>query len=728
MEEKKIYEIEQKDLVIAYNCLSYFTKLNSYELLNALLSLKDIDKADCATDKDGNILNSGKIDKLNLSNIEYKQLKFLFFTTILLGIHLNYGNTFFNLKEFADKTLVLKISNISNLFESILSALADSKELVTYENKSEQMEFTYRFEDIQTLKDIIEKINLRENIFCKKVSNSQDNSIHNKDYEEKDNEEKILKNPPLFILENEENLYFRRFYLYESLIADNIINRIKLKDGEKEKKNLVELQHFIDIFKKNLDEKQIDAITSAVENNLTIISGGPGTGKTYILSLIILAYIYIYGYKPEQIIAVAPTGKAAKRISESIQKNIDDFINQINENQNQIKEEEGERHKGLGNLQIDGTKKEDIKKDEIKLQDIKIDSITIHRLLKGSEYSLSFLHNRENKVEYKLVIVDEASMIDISLMAKLLDALDYNTNLILSGDANQLSSVEAGRVFSDLKDYFLTQSEKMKDEFKQNFKLNIVELTKSFRYKKDSIVEEAKDILYKILNIKDEKEKIKLANDFIKILKEKDRLLEDQVSINLFENLNEKIGEFKFKENSDDLKIQFELINKIKFLSPLRLTKYGTYNINSIYAEYLKKNDKSRFIPIIITKNNYQLKLFNGDIGIIEEKEDGLYAYFENEENDLLLIKYPLSSLSNWEPAYCLTVHKSQGSEYDVIVLFLPENVEDYKFITVELLYTAITRAKEDFYIVSSEDSLRKTLLTKTNRFTGLYEKLDIKI
>jgi exodeoxyribonuclease V alpha subunit len=408
--------------------------------------------------------------------------------------------------------------------------------------------------------------------------------------------------------------------------------------------------------------------------------------------LIILAFISIYNYKSYQIIAVAPTGKAADRISESVNENISKFISLI---------KDSVKNKDWTDLNID---------------DIKIESITIHRLLKGSEMSLSFLHNRENKVKYKVVIVDEASMIDIPLMAKLLDALDEDTSLILSGDANQLSSVEAGRVFSDLKEFLYDIGEKQRS--------NIIELTKSFRYKEDSIVEKAKDILYKILNVKDDNEKDILADDFIRLLKEKQRILEQEVDIRLFENLSKKIVEFNETKFNDEIKNQLLLLRKLKFLSPLRLSKYGTYNINRMYARYLKTQGETGFIPIIITKNNYQLKLFNGDIGIIKKKDDDIYAYFEDEGKDSSLKEIALSLLSNWEPAYCLTVHKSQGSEFDTIVLFLPENVENFEFITLELLYTAITRAKEDFYIVSNHKSLKQVMLKRSKRFTGLYDKL----
>jgi len=722
LKENIIYEIEQVDIVLAYNCLCYFTDKNATKLLSLLYELngKDLQKRDNDFyDDDLNIEKSHNIEKsyiYNLENlgsksIELNQLKFLFFITILTKIHLNNGSTYIYLPDFNNKILSFKLNKLTKFFEKFLILLSDLENNVSIDNQDEEkgdknkegVLFSYKFGDFNSTIALIEKINKRKRIFD--IKNTFENIFNdlgynnaNNDIEEEEDKrnERIIKNPPLFIFETKSKLYFRRFYLYEQLIAKDIFYR--LENRQEESKKLVKLQNFIDIFKNTIDEKQLKAVKSALVNDLTVISGGPGTGKTYILSLIILAYIMIYGYKPNEIIAVAPTGKATKRISESLHDNINRFIKLIKV-----------RNNDLVNKEIN----EAILIEE---DDIKIESITIHRLLKGSEVSLSFLHNRENKVEYSVVIVDEASMIDISLMAKLLDALKKDAKLILIGDANQLSSVEAGKVFFDLKEFLIEKNEK--------YNSCIVELTKSYRYKENSVVELAKELLNKVLNSKDEQEKFKLSEEFIKVLKEKERLIESPIDNELFENLRNKITEFNLSTTNNEIKEQFELLKKFKFLSPLRLSKHGTYNINNMYVRYLKRIDRTKFIPIIITKNNYQLRLFNGDIGIIVEKDDDIYAYFESEESDLPLKEFPLSSLSNWEIACCLTVHKSQGSEFDTVVLFLPENVTNFEFITVELLYTAITRAKEDFYIVSNKESLKQVILKKSKRFTGLYDKL----
>jgi len=748
VQESLIYEIEQTDLILAYNCLSYFSNKSAFDLYEYLKKIKSNLEND-RSEKEKSSLDFSE-------NSKFKELKFLFFTTILTKLYLSYGNTFIYLNDIFGKNLVFKISEISNFFEEILSLLSDrcidknsNKEKnfninkntkiksntdfdlfsdidyneINFENYDFDKEksidlgekqFLFKFDDMESVKRLIEDINKEKIIF--EIINKDKINEKVESLEQNIIEEKVIKNPPLFIYEDYDKIYFRRFYLYELLIAKNIVNIGKTKDINNEKKGK-ELE-FIKIFEDQLDKNQIEAIKSAIENRLTIISGGPGTGKTYIISLIILAYIYLYGYKSEDIIAVAPTGKAAKRISESIQNNIYSFICKINALDNKV------------DIIDDIKNNNKTENQKIKDKDIKVNAITIHRLLKGSEFSPSFLHNRENKLDYKLIIVDEASMIDIPLMAKLLDAIKEDTNIILSGDANQLSSVEAGRVFSDLKDFFLL-------DIKNKLNANIVELTKSYRYKAKSIIEESKEILYKILNSKNDEENKKQAECFVELMSKKERLIETEINNNLFDRIKKNFEEYNIKdfglvisniEADDRIKKQFELLRKFKFLSPLRLSKYGTFNINKSFANYLKKIKEKQFIPIIITKNNYQLNLFNGDIGIVEEENDEAYAYFENEEKDEPTRKFNLSSLSNWEPAYCLSVHKSQGSEFDIVVLFLPENIDRFEFITLELLYTAITRAKEDFYIVSAKHSLEKVLLKRTKRFTGLFTKLQTMI
>ncbi|MFN3411653.1 MAG: exodeoxyribonuclease V subunit alpha, partial [Exilispira sp.] len=540
------------------------------------------------------------------------------------------------------------------------------------DNVSDEFIFSYNFgnqDQIKFLVNNINKISLKNfNRSIFEVVNSVDIKMYFSIINEKN--DNVIKNPALFVYEDEDKIYFRRFYLYEMLVVKNILKILSKTDLEIDDKDLS--NYISPEIQTKLDTMQLKAIESSIKNRLTLISGGPGTGKTFIISSIIKLFKDRLNYGKNDIITIAPTGKAANRISEAIK----------------------------------GTD---------------IDSLTIHRLLKGSEYKASFFHNSQNPIHYKIVIVDEASMIDLPLMAKLLDALPENVRLILSGDANQLSSVEAGRVFADILSYL---------SYKNS---NYIKLVKSFRYREDSIVEIAKSYLYNILNSVDS---YTICDQFINFLIEKKRLIEPQnileknIYNKIFDLINIELNfidyyKISFSDSTKDIVNIYEKSKKIKFLSPVHFTLFGTYNINKSFALYLKNKGIENYLPIIITKNNYQLKLFNGDIGIVIPQEDKLFAYFiENQDENKGQKKIELSNLSNWEPAFCLTVHKSQGSEYDSIVLFLPENVQRYDFITLELIYTAITRAKKDFIIVSTRENLKYILSKKTKRFTGLFEKL----
>ncbi len=705
-------EVENSDINFAIAILSYFLDKSLNQLISFIegkekeknkLGIKDIKYIK----KDNEFQLENSFEKIN-----YEPIRFLFFLVILSKISLKEGNTYISINDIEQKEFEFSIEDSekqkSVFAKNILNALA---------SKNENNSYYYLFESKEKILSFIDLINKKRLVF-ENISNLANlKNIYC---------EKEFLQPPIFIFEQREKFYFRRFYLYEILIAKNISERLEISKleeitgnakVEKQKNNIDNninkidyINAFLEIFSGQFDKLQIDAVKNALLNNFVLISGGPGTGKTFVLSLIVLAHLYIYKMDPSQIIAVAPTGKAAKRVKEILKDKIVYF--------NNIIKSKGEKF--LGDKKFFGNK--------INENSFDIDAITIHRFLKSSEYSLSFIHNKKNPIQHKLIIVDEASMIDIPLMAKMLDAIPAESKIILSGDANQLSSVEAGRVFADLKEYLAY------NRYLQNF----IEFKKSYRYEKDSFVENARDLLNDILNEKDSEKIDSKISNFIEFLDKNNRLIETKKFE--FKIINDffKLDEINFNcENIYNLLDQLHEINKsFKLLSPLRMTSSGTYSINKLFAKLLKekgnlqRGDTQGFVPIIITRNNYQLNLFNGDIGFLIDEDDQTFAYFVDkfDEGDLKkdqkYPKYPISALSDWEPAYCLTVHKSQGSEFDVVALIIPAEVEKYSFITLELIYTAITRARKDFLIFGSKESLSCVLKNRTKRATGLFEKL----
>jgi len=343
-----------------------------------------------------------------------------------------------------------------------------------------------------------------------------------------------------------------------------------------------------------------------------IITGGPGTGKTYSLAEI------LDKRRNEKILLAAPTGKAAFRMMES-----------------------------LAN------------------QGIEIEAKTIHRLLGYKHLSVSFKHTKENPLEADIIAIDECSMVDLPMMAKLLDAVPNNCDLYLLGDKHQLASVEAGSVFADI----CAKYEK-------------TELTKNWRAKEaPGIVELSKDIL----------------NNSVKSFDNENVHFCGQLSIESLVKEYESL----FKAQTKD-----EALGFLKSFQILCAIKKGRNGVENINRELLSKAKHSKFTPIIITENNYQQNLFNGDVGV-KDKEN---AYFSNGTFNLL-------TLPKYEDAFAITIHKSQGSEYAKVAVVYPEKTSEdneQTILTKELLYTAITRAKRECFIYGNEgvlvDSCRKEI------------------
>jgi len=388
-----------------------------------------------------------------------------------------------------------------------------------------------------------------------------------------------------------ENLYVQRYFEYQKIILEKIDRLLKAE-------------------------------------KIHIITGGPGTGKTWSLANILKNRLN------ENILLAAPTGKAALRMKESL----------------------GE-------------------------QNMELEAKTLHRLLGYKHLSVSFKHAKDNQLDADIIAIDECSMIDLPMMAKLLDAVPDNCDLYLLGDKNQLASVEVGSVFADI-------CEKYKDD-----KTIYTELLKNYRAKAaPGIVALSKDILEE--SVKDFKY-------------ENVEHLEKHEFLNFYEKL------FKAKDEKEAL----EFLKTFQILCATKVGKNGTKQINDKLCEQAKRK-KAKFTPIIITENNYNLNLFNGDVGVRDEE----WAYFPNEK------VFPILTLPEREYAFAITIHKSQGSEYDKVAVVYPdkkteaedEEKEERIFLTKELLYTAITRAKKECIIFGDKDVLLKSCKEKIIRASGI--------
>ncbi len=489
----------------------------------------------------------------------------------------------------------------------------------------------------------------------------------------------VRTNTPL-ILEN-SRLYLQRYWHYETRLAEQL--RYKISNNPQHHNNLEKL---LDKYFEIQTEKdwQREAAMKVSQQSFSIITGGPGTGKTTtvlkilaLLQEIQLTQVSPAGTKPLNIALAAPTGKAAMRLQESI---------------------------GEGKEKLNCS-------DEIKASIT--DSVsTIHRLLGAKPASPYFKHHADNPLVYDVVVIDEASMVDLALMSKLVDALQPDARLILLGDKEQLASVESGAILGDLS---------------QGLPDNTIELKKSWRFKAEiknlalAINQQNAQLAWQLL-VSDHASSTALVTTAL-----------------LPHIMHHTKNYFEIVNKNNAIEEIFKAYRTFQILCSNRRGKWGVEGINASIERALQQqgvNTSQRWYagkPVIITRNDPGLGLFNGDIGIclFDDEEMGNEQRERKGQKDLLVyfqladgrIKKLLPArLPQHETAYALTIHKSQGSEFKHILMVLPETPNPV--LGKELVYTAITRAKETVEVFSSENVFSYALSRKVVRISGLQDKV----
>jgi len=309
------------------------------------------------------------------------------------------------------------------------------------------------------------------------------------------------------------------------------------------------------------------------------------------------------------------------------------------------------------------------------------------------------------------VVIDECSMVDGALMAKLQSAVDDKTMLFLIGDKDQLASVEAGSVFGDICRAGKSAPLNGKIEF----------LEGSRRFDKDKgIGKLSREIIegnHNNLDSYTDDPQVKIDHSFSKELFEEYALL------------------YKDYIEEPDIREALKKLNRIRFLCVTRENDHSVAQVNKQISYLLSStvagfNPKAEGFyenqPVIVTNNDYNLDIFNGDVGIIRKEsrngKETYYAYFEDSSGEVR--KIPAGYLNNFETVFAMTIHKSQGSEFDNVVVILPEK-QGEKLLTRELLYTAVTRARSRVLIQSSADNLRSCVDRSVSRASGLEERLN---
>lgn len=467
-------------------------------------------------------------------------------------------------------------------------------------------------------------------------------------------------------LEEEEERVYAAAYYYMELNTAKMLHDLSVPYVCDEAAVQRRLEKIEDHAGMELDDLQREAVMGAVKNGVFLLTGGPGTGKTTTIN----AMIRYFESEGLDLMLAAPTGRAAKRMTETTG----------------------------------------------------YEASTIHRMLElmggpESEEKGSFLRNEENPLETDVIIIDEMSMVDLSLFHALLKAVQVGTRLILVGDKDQLPSVGAGSV---LKDLLISE------------KFSTVMLTKIFRQAGES------DIVVNAHKI-NKGERVVLDNksmDFF-FLKRQDPNVIIRVLLTL---IQKKLPKYVDAGMYD-----------IQVLTPTRKGLLGVERLNGILQQYLNPPEKDKKEKehagtvfregdkVMQIKNNYQLEweiknryglpldkgtgIFNGDMGII--KEMNLYAEtMVVEFDDKRQVEYSFKQLDELELAYAITIHKSQGSEYPAVVM--PMWPGPKMLMNRNLLYTAVTRAKKCVTMVGSEESFYQMAenINEQTRYSGLKERL----
>lgn len=537
-----------------------------------------------------------------------------------------------------------------------------------------------------------------------------------------------------FVYDKGKLLYMQRYHAYQASIVEKIKSLV-----EAEAQGIQARIHWLDE-NKNLinaiftsgqtaaanngleDIEKIDwqkvAALNACLHNFSIITGGPGTGKTTTVAKILAI---LYNQNPDLKVALAaPTGKAAARLGESLRNSV-----------------------GL-NTEL------------AKVSD-KINGLvpkTIHRLLEPIPQSTLFRRNSKDPLGHDLIIIDEASMVDAAIMYKLLDAVVPESRIIFLGDMNQLASVEAGSVFGDLcktqpgrmnwmredrlafcnrfLDMDIPDDMTLAEVDANPLSQHVIQLYRNYRAESAEITGICKMIIdgqeEELTNLLDDGQQI-LAGSW-----PESQVRDNNADSNIRSMAEAYIDYIIEPEVSEALK----KLKSFRMLCALREGKNGVYKMNRVVEQLLKaridKDYEGRdlFNPsgtfyhnqaIMVTSNNYELDVFNGDIGLIRRKSDDdptLVAWFESDDPERPKEILP-GYLNDWEPVYAMTIHKSQGSEFDSVAVILPES-ENNRILTRELLYTAVSRAKRRLLIKSSCEVLRTGVRNQVRRASGIQE------
>lgn len=501
-------------------------------------------------------------------------------------------------------------------------------------------------------------------------------------------------------------LYLHRLWSDEQVVATGILSR--LKPAQVDGPLLASgLQSLYPNSTGDVVDWQKLAAAQAVRNQFTVISGGPGTGKT---TTVVKVLALLLAQDPTlRIRLAAPTGKAAARMVESIR-----------------------------------SARQNLTLDPVVAQAMPDDASTIHRLLgqRGGNGRRIFKHDSDNLLRLDCLVIDEASMIDLSLMRALLDALPLSTRLILLGDRDQLASVDAGNVLGDITGHGteLAYSESSAAALASLCGIEesslpvsallpevagaIALLRTSYRFTDSSGIGR----LARLVNAGNatgcRSLLIQASDDSTDLL-----WLEAGATDSILpEALDWAVERYSAYLQCRRVEDALQALAQTRVLCAVHKSPFGDIELNRRIADRLRRRhllelqDNGHGTPVMITVNDYELELYNGDIGLLWRSEAGvLEACFGKMDGTVR--RLPVQSLPQFVPAWALTVHKSQGSEFDEVMLVLPSDIHS-PLLSRELLYTGITRARNALVLCASAQALNVACQSAVKRSSGLADLL----
>jgi exodeoxyribonuclease V alpha subunit len=485
----------------------------------------------------------------------------------------------------------------------------------------------------------------------------------------------LLGSPPVLRLYGDRLLYLDRYYREEEQVCTDLL----ATRGEQVPVDAGALAAGLDrVFPAPKFVEQRAAAEIALSQWTTVLTGGPGTGKTTTVAglLALLAeQAELAGRTRPRIALAAPTGKASARLQQAVQAEID--------------------HLGA--------------QDQMRLSGLQ--AVTLHRLLGARpDTSARFRHHRANRLPYDVIVVDETSMVPLTMMARLLESIRPATRLILVGDPDQLASVEAGAVLADLVDGLGTRDD-----------LRVAALHTSHRFG------ETIGRLAGAIRRGDGDEVLELlrsGGEHIEYLEE------PEPTARLREVLLPHALAIRDAAVRADAGAALAALESHRLLCAHREGSHGVRHWNRQIERWLTEETGEALWtqwyvgrPVLVTANDYGLKLYNGDTGVAvldHSADDGVLRAVIGSAAGVL--RFATSRLAEVETMHAMTIHKSQGSQADEVTVLLP--TEDSRLLTRELFYTAVTRAKSRVRVVGTEAGVRAALERRVVRATGLRLRL----